>query len=60
MGNVVLGQVKVLRVVRVVRLVKLVRILRASSLVAKWETRVSINYAAVSLLRATLIVQKGG
>jgi len=52
----VLAQIKVLRVIRVVRLVKLIRLLRASSLVAKWETRVSINYAAISLLRATLIV----
>ena len=56
MSNAVLGQIKVLRVIRVVRLVKLIRIFRSSSLVAKWETRVSINYAAVSLIRATLIV----
>lgn len=55
-GAALWAQVKVLRVIRVVRLVKVVRILRASRLVARWETRVSINYAALALLRATLVV----
>lgn len=51
-----LNQLKVLRVVRVLRLVKVVRLLRASRLVSRWETRVAINYSAIALIRATLLV----
>ena len=50
------SQLKVLRVVRVLRLVKLVRLTRASRLFERWETKVGINYALLSLARVTLMV----
>ena len=40
----VLKRLKFLRVVRCLRLVKLMRLLRASRMMARWETRISINY----------------
>ena len=45
----VLKRFKFLRVIRCFRLVKLVRLLRASRLMARWETRVSINYSMLSI-----------
>jgi len=45
-----MGKMKVLRVLRVIRLIKLLRLLRASRMMARWETRVAVNYALVSLL----------
>ena len=41
----------VLRAVRVLRLAKLVRLARGSRIFKKWELRVSINYAYMSLVR---------
>lgn len=45
----VLKRFKFLRVIRCLRLVKLVRLLRASRMMARWETRVSLNYGHLSL-----------
>ena len=42
---------KVFRIIRVLRLIKLVRLVRASRLISRWETKVSINYAALALVR---------
>lgn len=55
-GDSALTQLKVLRTVRVLRLTKLLRLMRASRLLARWETKVAINYAMLSLVRITLAV----
>ena len=55
-GSVGLSQLKVLRVVRVARLTKLMRLVRASRLLTRWETKVSINYAGLSLVRIMLLI----
>ena len=51
-----LSQLKALRVIRALRLIKLTRLVRASRLIQRWETRVSINYAMLALLRLVLLV----
>lgn len=48
-GGDILKRFKFLRVLRCFRLIKLVRLLRASRMVARWETRLHINYAYLSL-----------
>ena len=55
-GDGALPQLKVLRTIRVLRLTKLLRLVRASRLLARWETKVAVNYAALALLRITLAV----
>ena len=55
-GDNTLSQLKVLRTVRVLRLTKLLRLMRASRLLARWETKVAINYAMLSLVRITFAV----
>ena len=50
----VLKRLKFLRVVRCLRLVKLMRLLRASRMMARWETRISINYGFLSLWKMFL------
>ena len=50
-----LGRFKALRVVRVFRLVKLTRLLRASRVLKRWESRMSISFAYLLLLRVTLL-----
>ena len=52
--TVALSQFKVLRVVRVLRLLKLLRIARTSRLVARWETKVAVNYNMLSLMKMML------
>ena len=47
----VLRRFKFLRVLRCFRLIKLMRLLRASRLVARWETRISVSYASLSLCK---------
>jgi hypothetical protein len=51
-----LSRFKVLRVVRVLRLLKLLRIARTSRLVARWETKVRLNYGALSLVRMLIVL----
>ena len=51
-----LSQFKALRVIRALRLIKLARLVRASRLIRRWETRLSINYAMLALLRLVLLV----
>ena len=48
-----LAKLKILRVLRILRLVKLVRLLRASRMLKRWEQRFPINYALLSLTKAT-------
>ena len=50
------SKLKVLRVVRVLRLIKLMRLLRGSRILSRWESKVSINYAAMSLARVVLLL----
>lgn len=45
---------KFLRALRLLRLVKLLRLFRASRIFARWEDRVAVDYAMVSLLKSTL------
>ena len=45
-----------LRVVRVLRLVKLVKLVRASRLIRRWEMRVAVNYSALSVIVAAVMV----
>jgi hypothetical protein len=44
-----ISRFKALRVIRVCRLIKLTRLLRASRMLRRWETRLSINYATLSV-----------
>jgi hypothetical protein len=46
----------VLRAVRVLRLAKLIRLARGSRIFKKWELRMSINYAYLSLVSLTLLI----
>jgi len=55
-GSEDLSQLKGLRVVRVLRLIKMVRLVRSSRIFKRWETRVAINYAVLSLVKSTLYV----
>ena len=50
------GKLKVLRVIRVLRLIKLMRLLRGSRILSRWESKISINYAAMSLARVVLLL----
>ena len=47
---------KAIRVIRCLRLVKLARLLRASNVLRRWETRVTINHSMIRLGR-TLVYQ---
>lgn len=47
-----LAKLKILRVLRALRLIKLARLLRASRMLKRWETRVAVNYAYLSLVRS--------
>ena len=49
-------RVKVLRVMRVLRLAKLLRLLRGMRLLQRWETRLSIDYSAVTMLSSFVLV----
>ena len=50
------SQLKVFRVVRVLRLIKLLRLARSSRIISRWESKVSINYAALSLVRVLISI----
>ena len=47
-----LSNFKVLRVLRALRLAKLARLFRMSRVVKRWETRVAVNYALLSLIKS--------
>ena len=44
-----LTRFKFLRIIRCLRLIKLMRLMRASRMMARWETRVAINYGYLQL-----------
>ena len=44
------------RLLRVLRLFKLLRLLRASRLFRRWETRISINYGLLTMMRCVAYV----
>jgi len=54
-GPTAASQFKKLRVIRCARLVRLVRLLRAGRLLKRWETRIAINYALLSLSKTVII-----
>ena len=47
-----LSRLKALRVLRILRLVKLLKLLRGLTLLRRWETRLSIDYAVLSVVQA--------
>jgi potassium voltage-gated channel Eag-related subfamily H protein 7 len=49
--NACLSDLKIFRIIRLLRLLKLLRILRASRIFKRWETQISISYAARSLMK---------
>ena len=49
-----ISRFKGFRVIRVCRLIKLLRLIRASRMLRRWETRMSINYARLALIRVVL------
>ena len=51
-----LSDLKLFRVIRLLRLLKLLRILRASRIFKRWETQISISYAARSLMKFFVMV----
>jgi len=50
------SRLKVFRAVRVLRLLKLVRLLRGSRIFHRWEVRLSINYAMLSIANICVIL----
>jgi hypothetical protein len=51
----IIARFKAFRVIRVCRLIKLTRLLRASRMLKRWETRMSLNYASLALLRVVFV-----
>jgi hypothetical protein len=51
-----LSRLYAVRMVRALRLIKLIRLVRASRMIKRWESRVSINYALISLGKSALFV----
>ena len=49
-------RLKLLRIIRIARVVKLLRLSRCARIFDRYETRISINYAYLSLVRVTLAV----
>ena len=50
------GQLKVLRIIRLLRLAKLLRVVRASRMLKRWETKLALSYAAMSLIKFAILV----
>ena len=50
----VLDNIRTLRVLRALRLIKLSKLLTGARIIKRWETKVAINYAAISLLKCLL------
>jgi len=53
------SNISILRVFRCIRLVKLVRLIRASRVYERWKARVSISYAAQTLIQCLVLVLLG-
>ena len=49
-------QLVILRVVRLLRLIKLLRILRASRVLRRWESKLALSYATMSLIKFGVLV----
>jgi hypothetical protein len=49
-----LDNLRTLRVLRALRLIKLSKLLTGQRIIKRWETKVAINYAAVSLLKCLI------
>jgi len=47
---------KLLRIVRVLRLLKLVRVVKASRLIARYQTRISIPYSKLELVKFVILI----
>eukprot|EP00946_MAST-07B_sp_MAST-7B-sp1_P005219 g5219.t1 len=52
----VVEQLVVLRVIRLLRLVKLLRVFRASRVVRRWESKLALSYAVMSLIKFFILV----
>lgn len=50
------SKLKILRVLRVLRLAKMLRLLRGMRLFRRWESQMSIDYGALSLLQSMVVV----
>lgn len=55
-GSNLSAKIKIVRVVRVLRLFKLLRILKASRVLMRWETRISLRYVTIYLIRFTVLI----
>jgi hypothetical protein len=55
-GSSAYSTLKALRVVRVLRLTKMIRLARATRLLTRWESKVTINYAYLSLCKLAVMV----
>jgi len=53
-GNTDVQKLKFLRAMRLLRLVKLLRLLRVSRIFERWEDRVAINFAVLSLCKSSI------
>lgn len=53
-GDPALEKLKFLRAMRLVRLVKLLRLLRVSRIFERWEDRIAINFAMLSLIKSSI------
>lgn len=50
------GKLRIVRLARVMRLVKLLRILKASRVIMRWQTRISLKYVTIYLIRFTVLI----
>ena len=50
------SQLKILRIVRLLRLAKLLRVVRASRMLKRWETKLALSYAMMSLIKFAILV----
>lgn len=50
------AKIKIVRLLRVLRLFKLLRILKASRVLMRWETRISLRYVTIYLIRFTVLI----
>jgi len=51
-----LSQLKILRVIRLLRLAKLLRVVRASRMLKRWETKLALSYAMMTLIKFAILV----
>ena len=48
------SNLRLLRVLRALRLIKLVRLVRTSRIIARWETKFSVNYSVLEVSKVLL------